>query len=310
MTWKALENDLGLTRTEVTADLSLINLVNFGGGTYAITAEAGPAGVHVVRDVMADAFAQPARLSPVMARALLLALDLLGDAFALEGLESLAAVREKVRALVGDDRPEGTVIVVEMLPPDPKIVDVLHHAIRDHSVVAIDYYTVSRQELSGREVEPYLLFRSPDGWYLEAYCLKAGDQRTFKLERVRSARSTGRTFTPRPEVDLTRRSTGQAFSADDVATWATVRFRPRWRTFLEEHGTECVLRPDGDIGVRMPYLDERWVVQEIIRYLGDAELERPASARKSIGEVAGALAARYADPAPGQPSAPDRGGDL
>jgi proteasome accessory factor C len=200
---------------------------------------------------------------------------------------------------VGDDRPEGTVIVDEMLPPDPKIVDVLNHAIRDHSVVAIDYYTVSRQELSGREVEPYLLFRSPDGWYLEAYCLKAGDQRTFKLERIRSACSTGRTFTPRLEVDLTRRATGQAFSSDDVATWATVRFHPRWRTYLEEEGTEGTPLPDGWLEARMPYLDERWMAQEIIRYLGDAVLDSPASARQRIYDVARVLAARYDDATPG-----------
>ena len=308
--WGALLDDLGLTRAEVEADLPLINLMNFGGGTYTLTSEAGPDGVSVTRDVMADTFSRPARLSPVMARALLLALDLLGDTLALDGLESLASVREKVRVLVGTDRADEGVIVDDVLPPDPRIMEVLNHAIRDHSLVALEYYTTSRQELGERLVEPYLLFRSPDGWYLEGYCLRAKGQRTFKLERVRAARSTGTPFTPRGEMDLTRRRAGQAFLSGDVATWATVRFRPRWRTFLEEHGTECVLRPDGDIGVRMPYLDERWVVQEIIRYLGDAELERPASARKSIGEVAGALAARYADPAPGQPSAPDRGGDL
>ena len=96
VTWETLKADLGLSRSEVETDLSLINLVNFGGGTYVLMAESGDEGVRVVRDVMADTFAQAARLSPVMARALLLALDLLGDTFALDGLESLGSVREKV----------------------------------------------------------------------------------------------------------------------------------------------------------------------------------------------------------------------
>ena len=124
-----------------------------------------------------------------------------------------------------------------MLAPAAEIVEVLNHAIRDHTVVTLEYFTSSRQELSKREVEPYLLFRSPDGWYLEAFCLKAMEQRTFKLERVRSVRSTGMAFTPRPEVDLARRRTGQAFSPDDAAGWAVVRFTPRWRTYLAEEGT-------------------------------------------------------------------------
>jgi proteasome accessory factor C len=291
--WSPLEQDLGLTPAEVETDLSLINLMNFGGGTYALAAEAGPEGVHVVRDVMADTFAQPARLSPVMARALLLAVDLLGDAFALEGLESLASVREKVRALIGEHRSGVAVFVDEMVPPAPAVFEVLNHAIRDHAVVVLDYFTASRQELGERPVEPYLLFRSPDGWYLEGFCLRVGAQRTFKLERVRSASTTGASFDPRPEIDLTRRRTGQAFLPDDVATWATVRFRPRWRTYLEESGTECVSLPDGRLEIRMPYLDERWMAHEIVRYLGEAVLERPASARQRIQELARVLAARY-----------------
>jgi predicted DNA-binding transcriptional regulator YafY len=66
VTWQALHSDLGLTRAEVEEDLGLINLVNFGGGTYALTAEAVDEGVEVVREIMADVFSQPARLSPAM----------------------------------------------------------------------------------------------------------------------------------------------------------------------------------------------------------------------------------------------------
>ena len=309
VTWQALEDDLGLTRSEVETDLALINLVNYGGGTYALTAEARPEGVEVVRDVMADTFSQPARLSPVMARALLLALDLLGDTFALEGLESLSSVRDKVRALAGTEGREGTVIVDEVLPPNPEIVEVLNHAIRDHEVVSLDYYTASRQELSERLVEPYLLFHSPDGWYLEAYCRKAREQRTFKLERMKTARLAEEGFVPRPEVDLSRRRTGQAFSSQDGAAWAVVRFRPRWRTYLEDSGMECALCPDGDLEVRMPYLDELWMAQEIIRYLGDAVLEQPSSARRRVRELAGVLAARYENDRPAHGAVKIPGGD-
>ncbi|MBN1321387.1 MAG: WYL domain-containing protein [Thermoleophilia bacterium] len=298
VTWQDLETDLGLARAEVEADLSLINLVNFGGGTYALRAEAGPEGVQVEPDVMAGTFSRPARLSPVMARALCLALDLLGNAFALDGLDSLASVREKVRALIGAGAPESAVVVEDVMAPDPMIVGVLNHAIRDNRVVALAYYTTARQELNERLVEPYLLFHSPDGWYLEAYCLKADDQRTFKLERIRSARATDDRFIPRPEVDLTRRRTGQAFSPADAAVWATVRFRSRWRGYLEDRLAECSVRPDGDLQVRMPYLDERWMAQEIIRYLGDAVLEQPASARGQVAQLAGVLAARYGEALP------------
>jgi proteasome accessory factor C len=293
VTWQMLKNDLGLTRAEIEPDLSLINLVNYGGGTYALFAEAGPEGVAVSREVMADTFSRPARLSPVMARALLLALDVLGDSFALEGLESLESVRKKIHTLVGTEGGEGGVIVEDVLRPDPAIVEVLNRAIRDRSLVALEYYTASRQELSERLVEPYLLFHSPDGWYLEAFCLKAREQRTFKLERIRTAVGTGQTFVPRPEVDLSGRRTGRAFPPDEAVAWATVRFNPRWRTYLEDSGKEYIVQPDGTLEARMPYGNERWMAQEIVRFLGDAVLEHPASLRKTVRELAAGLLARY-----------------
>lgn len=310
ITWRSLEDDLGLTRAEVETDLSLINLVNFGGGTYALTAEACDEGVRVIRDVMADIFAHPARLSPVMGRALLLALDLLGDAVALEGMDSLASIREKVWALVGVDAQGSTIIVDDLLPPDHDIVEVLNHAIRDRQVVTLEYFTSSRQELSERQVEPYLLFRSRDGWYLEAYCLMAGGQRTFKLERIRSARPVGTGFIPRPVVDLTLRQTGQAFSPDNVATWATVRFDPRWRTHLEDRGLDCEPGPDGSLKVRMHYLDEHWMAREVIRYLGDAVLEHPASTRQLVGELASVLAMSYETACQNQSASGRAGGEA
>jgi predicted DNA-binding transcriptional regulator YafY len=294
VSWQTLKDDLGLSRSEVETDLSLINLVNFGGGTYVLTAEAGDDGVEVARDVMADTFARAARLSPVMARALLLALELLGDTFALEGLESLASVRQKVKALAGTGHPGGVVMLDDVLPPAAEIVEVLNRAIRDHSVVALEYFTSSRQELSEREIEPYLLFHSPDGWYLEAFCLRVTEQRTFKLERVRSVRATGAGFVPRSGVDLARRRSGRAFSPDDAAGWAIVRFTPRWATYLKEQGLEYARLADGGYEARIPYLDERWMAQHILGYLGEAVLEAPDSARETVRGLAAGLAARYA----------------
>jgi predicted DNA-binding transcriptional regulator YafY len=257
-----------------------------------LTAEALDEGVEVIREVMADVFSKPARLSPAMAKALLLALDLVGDTFAVEGLESLATVREKVDRLVGEGHPQPTVIVDEVMPPDPLIVATLNLAIRDHKLVQIKYFTTTRQELGERLVEPYLLFHSPDGWYLEAFCRRAGAQRTFKLERVCQAWPTGEVFTPRAEVDLGRRRTGEVPAAS-ATDWATIVFHPRWRTNLEEKGTKCAPRSDGRLEALVPYMDETWVVQEVVRYLGDAVLESPASARGKIRDTACALARRY-----------------
>lgn len=301
--WAAVEHDLGLSRDELEADLSLINLVNFGGGTYALMAEAEKEGIRVTPDVMADTFSRPARLSPLMARALLLALDLLGDAFAVPGLESLTPIHQKIRALVGDSPAETAVVLDDVSPPDHEVIEALKRGIRDRLVVELEYLTKGRLEVTTRRVEPYLLFRGPEAWYLEAYCVLAGGQRTFKLERIRSARLTGDPYAPRPEVDLTSGRSGQAFAPGDVATWSTVRFTPRWRRHLEDRAVDFVPLPDGRLEARIPYADEGWMAYDVLRFLGEAVLERPQSARARIRDLAAALAARYESDA-----APEHGG--
>ncbi len=303
--WTVVERDLGLSRNEIEADLSLINLVNFGGGTYAVMAETESGGVRVTPEVMADTFSRPARLSPLMARALLLALDLLGNAFTVPGLESLAPVRQKIGALVGAKPGERAVVLDDVLPPDPEVIEALKCGIRDRLVVELEYLTKGRLEVTRRRVEPYLLFRGRESWYVEAYCLVAGGQRTFKLERIRSARLTGTSYVPRPEVDLTSGRSGQAFIPGDVATWATVRFEPRWRRHLEDQGVEFSALAGGGLEARIPYADEGWMAYEVLRFLGEAVLERPQSARNRIRDLATALGTRYqSDPVTQQGDTP------
>ncbi len=293
VTWQTLGDDLGLTRAEIEADLSLINLVNFGGGTYALVAEADDRGVTVTRDVMSEVFSRPARLSPLMTRALLLAFDLLGETIKMDSTESLLSVREKIRLLAGSIPGQKGIVVDDIVRPSPDLFEVLNGSIRKHRVVEIQYFTPTRGRLSTRRVEPYLLFRSRDGWYLEAFCLSAQAQRTFRLEFIRGAGATAEVFEPRSEVDLTSRLAGAAFPAGGSVSWATVRFAPRWRSYLDDRGVTHETLPGGSLLARMPYLDERWVVREVVRFLGDATLEFPASARRETQRLAGSLSLLY-----------------
>lgn len=293
VTWEALRADLELSRAEVEADLTLLNLMNFGGGTYTLWAEAGDAGVTVTPDVMADAFVHPARLSPLMARALLLAVDMVGEAIALEGAESLASVRKKVEMLVGSAGQDSPVLVDDVMAPDHDVMSVINSGIRHRHLVEIEYFSPSREELSTRIIEPYLLFRSRDGWYVEAYCRKAGGQRTFNMQLVRAARTAEEPFTPRPDVDLSQRRAGMAFSPSSADAWASMRFTPRWTAYLKDRGLSFEVLADGSLATRVPYLDERWMARETVRFLGGAVLDAPESVRAQVAALAATLLERY-----------------
>jgi proteasome accessory factor C len=287
----AIEEGLGLTRQEVEEDLEQLNLVNHGGGTYVLYAEIEGDEVVVTREVLAESHARPARLSPLMARALLLALDLVGDVLPGEGRGSLASARDKLQGLVaGLDLPP--VEVADLLPADKRVAAVLNRALREREVVRLEYYTPAREELTTRLVEPYLLFHSGSGWYLEAYCLRAEGQRTFRLDLIRSAEGTGRFFAPRAEIDLSSRRAGHV-QPGSGALWAVVSFPEARRTVLQEQGYHVSEAPGGRVRARIPYLDGRWLVREILRHAGEAILESPADLRQEVAARAAALIQNY-----------------
>ncbi len=74
-----LARDLGLSRAQILEDVRLLNLVNFGGGTYLLYLEQEGDDLLVDREPLGDNLQYPARLSPTLARSLMLALELVGD---------------------------------------------------------------------------------------------------------------------------------------------------------------------------------------------------------------------------------------
>lgn len=290
----AIEQRLGLTRSEVAEDLEQLNLVNHGGGTYVIYAEIEGDDVLVTRDVLAEAHSRPARLSPLMARALLLALDLLGDALPGEGDATLAGIREKVEKLfAGLDLP--AVEVEDLIAHDAQVMAVLNRSLRERRIVRIEYFTPAREDLSTREVEPYLLFHSGNAWYLEAFCRTAGGQRTFRLDLVRSAEATDERFVPRPEIDLGSRRSG-SLSPGSAPSFATIRLPSHLGEVLEEQGLVVETAGEGAVRVTLPFFHQGWLIREVLRHAGEAVLERPPELRAEVAALAREVRELYSAP--------------
>jgi len=288
-----IRRDLGLSVAETQADLSLLNLVNHGGGTYLLTAEIEGDVVNVDREPGGEAMAGPARLPPLMARALLLALDVVGAALPYETRADLDSARATVEASLGGVAIPGPVEMEDLVRADANIVETLNRALRDRRVVSLEYYTPSREELSERRVEPGLLYHSGDAWYLEAYCLRAGGQRTFRLDLIRSAVATEDMFETRPEMDLSAHHAGPLHVTRPCASVAWVRFPRHRQHLLEEQGFDVIVEDD-NATARIPYFDERWLIREVMRHGGEAELLEPRSLRERTAATAEELMSRYA----------------
>ncbi len=100
-----LRASLNLDRKVLEDDIGLLNLINFGGGCYALYAQIEGDTVAVQKETYGDRFARPARLSPLEAKALLWALDFIGDRLPIEAGGSLSSVRAKVEAAMGGEAP-------------------------------------------------------------------------------------------------------------------------------------------------------------------------------------------------------------
>jgi predicted DNA-binding transcriptional regulator YafY len=86
-----LRQRLELTDEELQEDIDLLNVVNFGGGTYVLYAEVQGDEIEVDSEPYGDNFARPARLLPLEAKALVAAIDLFGDHLPQGGLQSARA---------------------------------------------------------------------------------------------------------------------------------------------------------------------------------------------------------------------------
>src|SRR6478736_3139628 len=96
---------LKFSRSELQEDIDVLNVVNFGGGTYVLYAEIQGDEIEVDSEPYGDNFARPARLLPLEAKALIAAIDLFGDHLPQGGLQS--ARGKIVRALGRDPSHEG-----------------------------------------------------------------------------------------------------------------------------------------------------------------------------------------------------------
>jgi proteasome accessory factor BC len=272
---------LQITAAELREDVNVLNVVNFGGGSYVLYAEVGDDGwIEVDPEPYSDNFARPARLLPVEAKALVAAIDLIGDHLP-EG--ALTSAREKVVAALGADPMEQGLQIASAGADDSELARVVSQAIGARRLLGLEYYKANEDEFSEREVEPYALINGREGWYVASFDPAKGALRHFRLDRIKRAEVLDRTFVPRPEVDPAADvegwpRTGQVEASRTARVWISPE-RARWareeRTVVEE-------LTDGSIIVQFPYKGEDWLVREVLKEAGDAAVVEPARARAAV----------------------------
>jgi predicted DNA-binding transcriptional regulator YafY len=272
---------LQLSDTELREDVNVLNVVNFGGGSYVLYAEVHDDGtIEVDPEPYSDNFARPARLLPVEAKALIAAIDLIGDHLP-EG--ALNSAREKIVAALGADPMEQGLQVASTSGDDSEIARVVSRAISESHLLRLEYYKANEDEFSERIIEPYALINGQEGWYVASYDPTREAVRHFRLDRIKTAEVLAGSFTPRPEVDPAADvvgwpRTGEVEASRVARVWISPE-RARWSREQRRVAQELA---DGSVVVELPYKGTDWLVREVLAEAGDAAVLSPAEAREAV----------------------------
>jgi proteasome accessory factor C len=283
---RELRETLQVTDAELRQDIDVLNVVNFGGGSYVLYAEVQGEQIEVDPEPYGDNFARPARLLPLEAKALVAAIDLIGEHLP-QG--SLAPAREKIVAALGEDPAVAGLQITRARGDDSEIAGVVSHAIAERKLLEITYYKENEDEFTPRTVEPYKLMNGQEGWYVHAWDPAKDQSRSFRLDRIKSAEVTSESFEPREGVEPDTQgwpSTGEVPASRTARVWISPE-RARWAR--EDRRVAEELK-DGSVIVELQYAGGDWLAREILKEAGDATVIEPEEARAAVLDAAEALA--------------------
>ncbi|HEX4466411.1 MAG TPA: WYL domain-containing protein [Solirubrobacteraceae bacterium] len=273
---------LQISEEELREDVNVLNVVNFGGGSYVLYAEfkEEDGEIEVDPEPYSDNFDRPARLLPVEAKALVAAIDLLGEHVS-EG--SLTSARKKIVAALGEDPMEQGLQVASTGGDDSDVARQISRAIVRRQMIELEYYKENEDEITTRRVEPYALTNGREGWYVASFDPQRDGVRHFRLDRIKGVEVTDEKFEPRPEVDPAAEvegwlRTGEVPASRSARVWISPD-RARWakesRRVVEEWS-------DGSVVVELSFAGVDWLVREILKEAGDAAVLEPEDAREAV----------------------------
>ncbi len=273
-----LERFPSVPAEELEEHLSLLNLVNFGGGCYTVYAVLDHGQVHVDKELWGDTFRLAPRLTPLEARAIGLALEYVGPMIAADAHTQLGRVRHKLEETFGQFElartPEPHVELAE-----EDLVSTLARGTREHRLVEIEYQKEVDAEPSTRLVEAYSLERQLPNWYVHTWDRTSDAERSFRLDRMRSAKLAREKFEPREGFEPSRLR---------GARRARILYTQEIARYEVERGARRLA--DGSALRDVPVGSDEWLESEILSKRGEAVVLEPTELRHRIAARARALA--------------------
>jgi proteasome accessory factor C len=266
---------------ELQDHLSLLNLVNFGGGCYTVYAEyAEDTGrVRVDKELYGDVFRRAPKLTPLEARAIRLAMEYVGPTIAADSHKTLARVRKKLEDTFGQFELAQTP-APRVADDEEKLVRTLSEAAEKRRLVEIEYLKEGEETPSVRLIEPYSFERELPVWRVHTWDRTVDGPRTYRLDRMRSATLRDEAFEPRDGFDpnyLNEPRIARVLHSPVIARWKV------------ERGARALT--DKSAVADLSYKTEEWLLSEVLADAGETVVLEPAEMRRVVAARAKQLGA-------------------
>src|SRR5262249_2862329 len=199
-----------------------------------------------------------------------LALEVVGPMIAADAQTPLERVRRKLEETFGEFDLDQTA-EPESSSAEEGLIATLTRGIRERRVVEIEYLKETEETPEAHLVEPHEIERRLPHWYVHTWDRTRDAERSFRLDRMRTARLRRDRFSPR-----------EGFShREGFARVARVWYSPevaRWQ--IERGATPLVDR----LAVAEAALGSpEWFVSWILSFRGEAVVLEPEDLRRSVG---------------------------
>jgi predicted DNA-binding transcriptional regulator YafY len=158
---------------------------------------------------------------------------------------------------------------------EESLVKVLSTGAEKRIVVEIEYMKEGDDTPSLRQVEPYTIERELPVWRVHTWDRSVDGARTFRLDRMRSARLTDDRFEPRDGFDpsyLRNPRVARLLHSPAVARWKL------------ERGARPLT--DGSAIADVPFKTEDWLLSEVLADRGETTVLEPQRVRETVAKRA------------------------
>ncbi len=175
-----------------------------------------------------------------------------------------------------------------MSQTDTERFELLKNAILNKKVLRLTYCGASGN-MSVRNVHPLKLIYKDKHWYLQGFCLQAGDFRLFKAGRIVEVAFTGETFTENYAEELPPLE-NEHLPCPTTHLKLCIASQLAFRVYDEFDRRSITPQADGSYLVEVDFPLDGWVVGYLFSFGTALKVLQPAELQKQLAEYAQKIA--------------------